>query len=960
MKRIPDRRGAVARLCVALSAVVLIAAAPRAGAESGQPDPAFGSGGRARLGFAGGLDGAGAAAQLADGRILVAGNNQYGRDREHMLARYNADGSRDTTFGDGGVAWHFLALAERHEPRAVAIRADGRIVVVGNALGGTFPNETRRLYVARFEADGAPDPTFGDGGVRYPDLGSSRFWGYSMFLHADARIVIAGTASYEGVPYMAIARLTGDGAPDTTFNALGYAVAGLYDSAGAGVGYLNGKYLLTGADYVYGNDSAIAVAQFNDNGTLDTSFGSGGTVVTWIGTEATGYAFAFQISTTQPTKIIVAGEANNGTSRRQFVVVRYQLDGSLDTTFDSDGYSVIDVSASHSGARAVRVLYSGSIPSRIIAAGVCQDSGDASREFAVVKLNLGGARDGTFDGDGIARTAIGANGSLPCAMFASSSRVTVVGTSYKTYSDGDVAAVRLLTTDGTLDAAFDGDGVMTDDRGTVWSWVRDLAVQDDGRIVLAGGLMRSGPDHRFAVARLLPDGTPDAGFDGDGLLEIDFGYEENSAEAVLVQPDGRIVFAGVAGASDGGDSDPGFLLTRRLPDGSADPSFGTNGVVVARDQLYCGATSLLRQPDGKLVAAGWLVISGNRCLAAARFEADGTIDTGFGPNGTGFWWAPVITIGGENPRPAAALQPDGGIVLVSEANGTFSLSTEVRLYRLTSGGLPDPTFGGNGKVSISLGSGRDVGRDVAVRPDGRIVVAGWTEDGAVTRAFVLRTLPDGTLDASFGAGGTALLDLGDPAGSSAAMSLALQVDGGIVIAGHGQLGGDTSFAAARLSPHGAVDAGFGDAGRVLLDFPGGGEDRAEALALDAQGNAILAGSSLGNLAVARLLNGPDASAVPGSATAAAFMLSPPSPNPTTGGAALALELPEDTRASATVYDVAGRVVRRLFGDRALMAGRHALAWDGRDQAGRQVAAGVYYVQVSTPRGGGVRKVVVVR
>jgi hypothetical protein len=164
-----------------------------------------------------------------------------------------------------------------------------------------------------------------------------------------------------------------------------------------------------------------------------------------------------------------------------------------------------------------------------------------------------------------------------------------------------------------------------------------------------------------------------------------------------------------------------------------------------------------------------------------------------------------------------------------------------------------------------------------------------------------------------------------------------------------------------LTSNGVVDTSFGSSGQALVGFPGAGEDIAAALAFDAQGNAILAGESLGNIAVARVLNGPDASAViQAPAGSGGLFLSAPSPNPTTSGATLALELKADTRTSASVYDVAGRVVRRLFGDRALEAGRHMLGWDGRDDAGRPVAAGVYYLRLAAPGGDATRKVVVVR
>ncbi len=954
-----SRRVAGALTAVALATVLLLSVS-RASAFSGQPDVTFGQGGGARLGFPGGFNSAKAAALQADGRIVVAGTGKNGgwAAGPLMLARYNADGSTDTSFGDGGVAWHYSDADSTFEARAVSIQADGRIVVIGNATNGDIFNFETRLFVARFEANGAPDPTFGSGGIVYPALWGSYFWGRALLVQADGRFVIAGSAGYSST-HLAIARLNSNGTPDPTFNGSGYNVAPVMDRSGAvAVGILNGKYVITGVGYEVNYDSAIVVAQFNDNGTPNTAFGGDGVVTTWVGSEAVGVALAFQTSTTQPTKIIVAGEANNGTNRSQFVVLRYLPDGSLDTTFDSDGYAVIGVSAFDSGANAVRVLYTGGIATRIVASGYSQASyGQETKQFATVKLNLGGSLDATFDGDGIARTSLGIAGATPNAMWVSGGRVTLIGTASGTADGLDVAMARYLYTDGSLDTAFDGDGVRVDDRGLSASWARDVAVQADGGIVAVGHSSHGGA-HGFTAVRFLPDGTLDASFDGDGRLELDFGSYENEVAAVLVEPDGRIVLGGYGVSTDGGGSAFGFLLMRRMPDGSADATFGTNGAVIAKDLIGGKATALLRQPDGKLVAAGWLADPYYYCFAAARFEADGQIDTTFGPNGTGFWW--IRNSSSVISEPAAALQPDGCVILAGD-NGSSFENQDVYLVRLTPDGIADPTFGYNGNVSTSIGSGAAVARGVAVRPDGRIVVAGWTGTGAVTKAFVIRYLSDGSVDPAFGVDGHVIVDLGEPSSASAAMALELQSDGGIVIAGDGAQDGNTDFAIARLTPAGALDTSFGNAGQTLFDFADSGEDKAVALALDAQGNAILAGSSLGNFAVARILIDPVASAVPETAPGiAGLFLSAPSPNPTSRGAALALELKAGTRTSASVYDVSGRVVRRLFGDRALEAGRHTLAWDGRDDAGRQVAAGVYYVRLATPGGDETRKVVVVR
>lgn len=939
-------------------AVALLLPASQARAFSGQPDPAFGQEGRVRLGFHGGHDWANAAAPQADGRIVVVGTGRNGgwAAGPLLVARYNSDGSTDTSFGDGGAVWHFSDADTTYEPSAVTVQTDGKIVVVGNVVGGEILYSVYRMYVARFEANGSLDTTFGNGGFVHPYPANSRFWGGAMLIQADGRIVIAGGVGSS--TRLAITRLNSNGTLDATFNnGYGYNAVTVMQYSGANaIGLLNGKYVVAGTAHDAANHSFILAAQFNDNGTLNTAFGGTGVVTTAVGTRAAGYSLAFETSIVQPTKIIVAGESDN-----QFALVRYLPDGTLDASFDGDGAKVIGVSAYDGGAVSVRVLFTAQVATRIVVAGFSQvSSGHWTKDFAVAKLTIGGALDTTFDGDGIVRTTMGTDGASPIAMLATGSRLTLIGTAGGSYTDADIALARYVVSSGALDTAFDGDGKRVDDLGLIASSARDVAVQVDGGIVVAGSLTRQGGPVRAVAARFLPNGTPDASFDGDGFLEIDNGTGECRANAVLVDPDGRIVIGGY-GVPPGGTYSGCFFLSRRQPDGSPDPTFGNNGVVFATSLTGIEITALLRQSDGKLVAVGSLHDFNYYYFTAVRFETDGTIDTSFGPDGDGSCTISAHTdVFGGKPEPAAALQPDGSILIVGELGGSFT-DRDVGLVRLTPDGLRDPSIGFNGVVRTAVGSSRDMARSVAVRPDGRIVVAGWTETGDITKAFVIRYLPNGLVDPSFGVGGQVILDLGDPASAGAAMAIELQPDGTIILAGHGAQAGDTDFAIARLTPHGAVDTSFGDSGQALVGFAGAGEDIAAALAFDAQGNVLLAGDSLGNFAVARVLNSADASAVIQAPSGrGGLFLSAPSPNPTTHGASLALELKADTRTSAAVYDVAGRVVRRLFGDRAFEAGRHTLGWDGRDDAGRQVAAGVYYLRLTAPGGEATRKVVVVR
>jgi uncharacterized delta-60 repeat protein len=924
-------------------------------ASPGDPDPTFGDGGLVQSGFGGGYDAAHAVAQQVDGKYVVAGGGQNGgwSYGQIFVARYNANGTLDPTFGDDGIAWLFADSETLFVANAVAVQSDGKIVLGGYSDGGSIAY----MFVARLDGAGHLDPTFGHDGVAEMNFARGRV--QSLMVLADGRIVLAGSSGFPAL-HLAVGRLLADGTRDGSFGPGGIALAPILDSSIAyAVVLVFGKYLAVGrASQGPPSTTAIALAQFTDTGALDNTFSGDGMATTFVGSQAEGRAVTLQSGVSSPTKIVVSGEANNGFSYSQFVILRYLTDGSLDTTFDSDGYVVPYLGPNDSGARAVRVLNLAGNPSRIIAAGYSQTSfSDWTSEFAVVKVNLAGTLDGTFDGDGIVKTNLGADGATINAMLLGGG-ITVFGYTGGYYTDSDVALARYSTTTGALDPAFDGDGVRIDDVGSTWSEAEDVALHSDGRIVLAGSVSRAGR-FNFAAVRLLPDGTPDGGFGAGGRLEISVGDDDSRGRSVLVQDGDAIVLGG--SASPPSLASNGFALARLLADDSADPGFGTNGTIVTTAFEGGSVYDLLEQPDGKLLAAGLFFNSFDVLVGVARYHGNGDIDSTFGASGNGLWSTFAQYFYGEPTGPAAALQPDGRLVLVCEFGGDLE-DRRILLVRLTAGGLPDSSFGTGGYVITDLGSGRNSPRGVVVRPDGRIVVAGWTEITGVSRAFVLRYLPNGTIDTSFGDDGLVLIGMFGPFVPGAAMGLRLQPDGRIVVGGSGSPDEHADFAAVRLEPHGVLDTSYGVSGVRLLDFPGSGEDAARAITLDADGNAILAGHSMLNFAAARVLGNVVQTGVPDAETPrpTGVRVSAPRPNPTAHGAALDLQFEAGVRASVHVFDVGGRIVRTLVTDRALAAGRHEISWDGRDDAGRAVPAGVYFVRVATPGGDAVRRVAVVR
>jgi uncharacterized delta-60 repeat protein len=361
------------------------------------------------------------------------------------------------------------------------------------------------------------------------------------------------------------------------------------------------------------------------------------------------------------------------------------------------------------------------------------------------------------------------------------------------------AVARLLVPQGTLDPSYGlGDGWSNVDFGGQ-DQGRAVALQPDGKIVVAGQSILPNGTFDFAVTRLLePQGTEDTSFGSGGRSLIDLGDRrgDDFGDAVALQPDGKIIVAGVHRAT-GGNSN--FAVARLLvPQGTLDPSYGLGD---GWSNVEFGGTdrgsAVALQPDGKIVVAGSRNANGTNDFAVTRLlEPQGTEDTSFG-EGNG---RSLTDFGGEDSGSAVALQPDGKIVVAGRSGGNFAVA------RLQPNGSPDTTFGPGGKSIVDF-LGDDEGNAVALQRDGKILVAGWSDDNFA----VARLQPNGLLDSTFGTGGKSIVDFG---GIDRGYAVALQPDGRIVVAGTSNANGTSDFAVARLEgdPSGSGGGGPGGGG----------------------------------------------------------------------------------------------------------------------------------------------------
>jgi len=384
---------------------------------------------------------------------------------------------------------------------------------------------------------------------------------------------------------------------------------------------------------------------------------------------------------------------------------------------------------------------------------------------------------------------------------------------------------------GDLDSSFGGDGlVLTDFPGASDEVANDVAIQSDGKIVVAG---RTNAD--FALVRYNTDGSLDTSFGGDGLVVTDIGINSpDAAFALAIQPDGKIVVAGNVGAD--------IALARYNVNGSLDTSFGIGGVVIT-DVLPGSADAAFDvaiQSDGKIVVAG----STNADFMIARYEADGDLDLDFGLLGVALT---DISTGSEDVAFGVVIQPDGRIVAAGRAANDFALA------RYETDGDLDATFDGDGRVTTDFpGSSLDGAFDLALQVDGKIVAAGTSDaDIALARYNI-----NGGVDTTFDGDGLVLTNV---PGTGFGNAVAIETDGQIVVAGRS--GAD--FVVVRYNTNGALDTTFDTDGIVTTDFSDSA-DVAFAVAIQADGRIVAAGSSDTDIALARYLGvdggpGPDTS-----------------------------------------------------------------------------------------------------
>ncbi len=504
-------------------------------------------------------------------------------------------------------------------------------------------------------------------------------------------------------------------------------------------------------------------------------------------------------------------------------VARLDPDGTLDTSFGDPavGDHVADVAVQPDG--------------KVLIGGTFTAVGGSRRRQRVARLLSNGAIDATLGNPNVSYD-VNAVGLEPGGdILIGGSFTSVDGESHQ-----GVARLLPATTPppGVLDATFGGDGKVENNLTAGEDYAADVAVQADGKMVVVGQVGGSGG--RFGVARYLVNGALDPSFSGNGWAVTNFTNGFDVPSAVAIAADGRITVAGYTQSGRG-------VLARYLPSGVLDPSFSGDGRTMTNPTRgFVWLTSLGLQPDGRTVVAGEFGGNGGQ-FGVLRFLANGAPDPAFSGDGA----ASVNFDTDEDWAFDLALRQDGAIMLAGLVHGDTNFP-DVALARLKPNGTLDPTFSGDGKLIREFGTEPSVATAVQIQPDGKIVIAGQYGLGSAGVFLVGRLGPGGQLDSGFADHGRALIDF--VSGSEDwAWDLDIHPGGRIAVAGVAA-GGRGRFGVALLRGDGSRVSGFGQSGRVTVNFTPQ-FDGAQAVSYLPDGRILTVGGSGGDpgrFALARL------------------------------------------------------------------------------------------------------------
>lgn len=815
--------------------------------QSGEIDTTFGINGKVTTGFGAGYSNANAVAVQLDGKIIVGGTCQTSEGSNHFaLARYNTDGTLDDTFGvNGKIVPRVFEVPYQlvyNVVSSIVLLDNGKFLVAG-AYGIDYnPSGT---VIARFNNDGTIDYTFGTDGKVYsegviPFKDNLKIQPDGKFIVGSKKYLGANGINYEGFEFD---RYSQHGVLDTAFGTDGKVITsfGNVSSKISSFALLpDGKFIASGAYSPINQSSSIAIVKYNNDGSLDTSFDTDGKVITTFGTGSSCYGV--YITSNLNGKIIVAATViTSNTTVLNFGLIQYNPNGSLDTTFDGDGKALSIIDDGFYGIKSVTKDENGKYL-------VNFTDGNLNFYSVIRKYNTDISLDSTFGTNGKIQASfdLGLNGAQN-ATITTDSKIVIVGNFVSNDYTSNNFGIAKYNSNGTLDTTFDTDGKLTTKFEYSSDELKKIIVLPDNKIIAIGTSRYRQPNNagfsNIVLSKYNSNGSLDVSFGNSGKVYSVFGENVYTILNFVVQTDGKILVNAYYSVFP--SSQFVFELIRYNANGSLDVTFGNNGKIVTTPILL----SLVNPTNGKFLFNGINNLpSGENEYTLIKYNANGTIDNSFGSNGT------VAYNVGNSPfgYSSVVLQPDGKII----ASGSYSnLSGQLNYLtiRYNSNGTIDSTFGTNGTI-ITPTQG-NVNSNF-VQSDEKIIVCGSSSNGSGINFSSIKYDSNGTIDSSYGINGIASISLDQYYQIN---SVYLQPDNKILVAlsQYNPQQNANEFKVKRINADGSIDTDFGVDNGITTSFYNG-YNEAFSIGLQSDNKIIVAGTTNNSInndfAITRLTN----------------------------------------------------------------------------------------------------------
>ncbi len=698
----------------------------------------------------------------------------FAQNAGDLFADFGTNGKVNTNLGQAD----FIVKSQ-------AVQSDGKIVMVGNVEN----NSTFECFILRLNPDGSLDTSFNTSGrIIFSEMETSA----KILIQNDGKIIVGGTTNFDVV----LMRFNTNGTLDTSFGTNGIVSNSSQTTSRSLQDFAiqtDGKILVL-SDFNSGSQDYRKL-RYNSNGTPDTAFGNNGSLTTDIG----NVEFSKQILLQSDGKFIVGGTTfNSVNSSTSVFLARYNTNGTLDTTFNTNGKRVF----SYTG---LNEFYNVEMQADGKIVFVFSSYESSVPKLNIVKINSNSTLDTSFGTNGIAKISAPNNFGNGSKRFKiqNDGKLFILSATYQMVnnsSNNNLLLVR-LNANATLDTSFNSSGFQefsfftNGDVGGDFSFIGN-------QVLVSGNTEETLVLNKIGLAKFNTTGTLDLSFDGDGKAFYFFPYAAyDESNCSVIQNDGKIIIAGTSYVNQNNI----LSACRYNADGSIDTSFAENGFFKFNTRLFDGIKSIKVDSNGKIL------IAVNNSATVIRLNSNGTFDGSFGIGGFA-----TITTGFSFLNDMKVL-PDNSILVVGSVVSTINnvSSYNFMIAKLNSNGTLAADFGSNGISILSATPNFDQLNLIDTQADGKIVTVGQFLNTNTNKndIVIFKSNANGSLDTTFNT--TGIFTIGFPDSDSVPSGLQIQNDGKILLADNYNDFENTILL--RINANGTVDATFDSDGIIYFN-----------------------------------------------------------------------------------------------------------------------------------------------